>query len=115
MAIYLEKGQEAYSEALANWFEEKNISEWLQKYKMDFDILKIDELFAKQFVWCQNNHFQLTPTLFINGYHYPKVYDRQNLEYFINELIEDDLQKYWEGNPKANNNFVWRKPSVSNV
>ena len=91
MAIYLEKGQEAYSEALANWFEEKNIGEWLQKYKIDIDIVKIDELFAKQFVWCQNNHFQLTPTLFINGYHYPKVYDRQNLEYFINELIEDDL------------------------
>lgn len=91
MAIYLKKGQKAYSEALANWFEEKNISEWLQKYKMDYDILKIDELFAKQFIWCRNNHFQLTPTLFINGYHYPKVYDRQNLEYFINELIEDDF------------------------
>ena len=68
-----------------------NILRLLRKYKIDFDILKIDELFAKQFIWCQNNHFQLTPTLFINGYHYPKVYDRQNLEYFINELIEDDF------------------------
>ncbi|WET03953.1 vitamin K epoxide reductase family protein [Flavobacterium sp. YJ01] len=91
MAIYLENGEKAYSEALANWFEEKNINGWLQQYKMDFDISKIDALFARQSAWCRNNHFQLTPTLFINGYHYPKVYDRQNLEYFINELIEDDF------------------------
>ena len=91
MAIYLEKGQNSYSEALTNWFENKNIGEWLQKYKMNIDIEKIDELYYKQYIWCQNNHFQLTPTLFINGYQFPKVYDRTNLEYFVNELIEDDF------------------------
>ncbi len=91
LAIYLESGVLEFNKALTEWFEQKDINIWLKKYGTINNVMKIDEIYFKQNQWCKSNNFHTTPLIFINGYKYPKIYDRDNLEYFINELIEDNF------------------------
>jgi thiol-disulfide isomerase/thioredoxin len=89
--IYNKEGEKEFRESLNYWFEIKNVLEWLKKYQIsNLDISEIDSLYDFQNNWCLNNKFTYTPAIFINGYEYPKLYERENLEFFINELIEDN-------------------------
>ncbi|MFD2587380.1 vitamin K epoxide reductase family protein [Croceitalea marina] len=38
--------------------------------------------------WCQENAVHFTPSVFINGYLFPKEYDRTDLTFFIDDLSE---------------------------
>jgi thiol-disulfide isomerase/thioredoxin len=89
ISIYLEKGESSFLEALSYWFKNKNIKDWLAIYKTNFDSNKIDSIYRMQNQWCIDNNSYLTPSLFINGYRYPKTFKRENLDFFVNDLIED--------------------------
>jgi len=43
----------------------------------------------KEKEWCTNNKINFTPAILINGKQYPKEYDRMDLLYFIDDLIEE--------------------------
>lgn len=89
VAIYLTQGETSFLEALKNWFTNTNLKEWNAKYATICDTVKIDSYYKAQHQWCiDNNSFQ-TPSLFINGYRYPQMYERENLTFFVNDLIED--------------------------
>jgi thiol-disulfide isomerase/thioredoxin len=91
LGIYLEKGQETFINALENWFEDKNI-EQLKPLEDNLIVdLKINEILNEQFLWNQENAITFTPAVLINGYHFPVQYDRNDLIYFVNELVEDDV------------------------
>lgn len=91
MAISLNDGAEYFFKALDYWYDSnQNMTEWLNVYNLTFDSEKIDAIYKKQKRWCIDNGFNSTPSLFINGYQYPKTYNRENLLYFINDLIEDE-------------------------
>ena len=91
VAIYFEKGENEFSKALTNWFENKDLTNWLKLYKIESNNEKsIDELLNAQHDWCINSKFTFTPAFFVNGYEYPKMYERKNLGYYINEAVEDD-------------------------
>ena len=77
-----------FTEALKNWFEETNLQLWLEKYEIIVSS-QFDGVIKSHFEWSVNNQINFTPTIFINGYQYPDVYERENLKYFINDLIED--------------------------
>jgi len=90
MSIYLDKGERAFLEALSNWFSNPNLEEWLKNHNYRiFDTEKIDAFYSVQHQWCIENNAFHTPSLYINGYRYPKSYDRNNLKYFVDEIIED--------------------------
>ena len=40
---------------------------------------------------CIENNSYFTPAIFINNFPYPKIYERESLIFFINDLIEDDF------------------------
>jgi len=40
---------------------------------------------AKMENWCLDNKIMATPTIFINGYQFPDVYDIGDLQYFLLE------------------------------
>lgn len=89
MSIYFDKGEVFFKEALHNWFENKNLKKWLNYYKLEIsNAVKIDSIYHKHNDWFIANNLTYTPALFINGYEYPKIYDRENLEFFISDLIE---------------------------
>lgn len=91
MTIYLEKGEPSFLEALNYWFETKNLKYWIKRYELPFDNKEMDSIYRQQNQWCTNNNFNFTPAIFVNGYQYPKMYDRDSLELFVNELVEDNF------------------------
>lgn len=90
MSTYLEKGEKSFLKVLNNWFLNPNLKRWIDAGNSSlYEHEKIDTIYKSQHQWCiDNNSFQ-TPSLFINNYRYPKFYDRDNLKYFINDIIED--------------------------
>ena len=90
LRLFYNKGEKYFVEALSDWFENTNIENWLEKYYNDDDFYKIDEILLHNFNWTNENEYTFTPAVFINGFGYPQIYDRKNLEFFINEIIEDE-------------------------
>ncbi len=91
MHIYFNESIENFKNKMNYWYETKNITSWLDKNQLnDFDFSKIDSIYNYQNTFCTNSGYNYTPAIFINGYEYPKLYERNNLEFFINDLIEDN-------------------------
>jgi glutaredoxin len=91
MGIYFKDGETQFRKALNHWFQIKNANNWIQLFQKEVDIEEVEAIYNSQNDWCTENDFSYTPAIFINGYEYPKVYERANLEFFINELIEDTI------------------------
>lgn len=91
LSIYLEKGDAFFLEALNHWFEIRNLKDWIKRYELPFDSEQMDSVYNEQNQWCKNNDFNFTPVIFVNGYQYPNIYNRESLEFFVSELIEDDF------------------------
>lgn len=91
MGIYFEKGETQFRHALNHWFKVTNVNDWMQLFQTETDGEKVESIYNLQNDWCRENNFSYTPAIFINGYEYPNVYERSNLGFFINELIEDAI------------------------
>ncbi len=90
MTMLLKRQNQKFITSLNEWFEHENVSDWLEKYKsIDIDSTKTDNAFETQKNWCIQNQKDFTPALFINGYLYPLIYDMENLDYFIQDLVND--------------------------
>ena len=88
--LYLNKGQTVFLEALSSWFLSKNYDQWFGIYG---EILEKKEdsikLLKKQDQFNTNNNILFTPTLFIGSFFYPALYNKEDILFFINELLED--------------------------
>jgi hypothetical protein len=92
VSIHLEKGNKAFNIAMKSWFENKNHKLWLATYgSPTTDVKKIDAILNLHNNWCKDNIITFTPNIFIQGYQFPEMYDRKELIYFINDLVEDSL------------------------
>ncbi|MFH7000935.1 vitamin K epoxide reductase family protein [Flavobacterium bizetiae] len=90
ISLYTEYGEHAFLKALNDWFENRDLKKFLEKYNFNYNEKLADSIFKLQFQWCTANQLFLTPLLFINGYRYPQEYKREDLLFFIDEIIEDD-------------------------
>ncbi|WP_026712794.1 vitamin K epoxide reductase family protein [Flavobacterium daejeonense] len=90
MTIYIDRGEDLFLEALHDWFKNKNLTDWIKKYKLDYDEEKIDLLYDFQNQWCISNNLYFTPAIYINEYPYPRTYERESLNFFVGELIDDE-------------------------
>lgn len=88
--IYKQEGETVFIKALKDWFDNKNITEWLGLFSVN-TTPEFDAIFDSQYKWCEENYYNFTPAIFINGYEYPQMYDRKNLPFYINELVEDSF------------------------
>lgn len=87
--IQLSKAPLQLSTSLSYWFKHENTLKWLEKYSGNINEIQIDELLLQQNEWCLKNNFDYTPFLFVNEYLYPLEYDIKDLEYFIQDLVND--------------------------
>lgn len=87
-SVYYQKGETQFREDLTKIFDSKNYDFYTNKEFMDLKWL--DERIKSQTEFCYDNDLNLTPTIFINGYKLPKIYDRNYLEFFIADLLEDE-------------------------
>jgi glutaredoxin len=89
-ALQLDNNGFILKEALSEWFDQENMSKWLNKYSRSFDEKRVDEVLNIQNQWCLTKKLDFTPILFINEYFYPLEYDIEYLDYFIQDLINDN-------------------------
>jgi thiol-disulfide isomerase/thioredoxin len=90
MGIYKQDGETVFIKALKYWFDNKNLTEWFGLFPVN-TTTEFDTIFDSQYKWCEENDYNFTPAIFINGYEYPQMYDRKNLPFYINELVEDSF------------------------
>jgi protein-disulfide isomerase len=88
--IYYDKGQEMFMKALHDWFENKDESKLVVSENSVINDCKINEILSEQYSMNQANNVSFTPTIIINQYQFPKMYDRKDLTHFISDLLEDE-------------------------
>jgi hypothetical protein len=88
--IYFEKGQTEFQKALDYWFKNKNLNTWFLKFGESNYKFDKDKLLEAQFIQNQKNEIMFTPAIFIGEYLFPNIYERNNMTYFINDLLEDE-------------------------
>ena len=89
VSIYQTEGQECYSQAVKELYETKDYNKYKELKIENPD--KIDEIINGQAHSCFENKIHFTPAIFINGYEYPKMYERKELAFFIPDLIDDEF------------------------
>ncbi|KAA0127286.1 hypothetical protein FY557_14045 [Chryseobacterium sp. SN22] len=88
--IYEQKGDNIFIYALKEWFENKNFENWFFKFGKPENTNPVKEKLEKVTKENYNKGLHFTPNLFLNQYNYPSLYDRENLEFFIADWIEDN-------------------------
>lgn len=88
--VYSYNDNDMFVKSLRDWFEKKKSKDWFDKYNVSDDS-DYDYIIDSHYEWSELNGFNFTPAIFVNGYEYPELYERENLEYFINDLIEDSF------------------------
>jgi len=65
----------------------EDLKVWLKKWGVSKENAN-DRLLEQQRQWCLENGFDFTPVLLLNGRKYPDEYERSELAFFIEELVE---------------------------
>lgn len=80
------------ADTLTNWYS-KSIEEQLPKNFIIYDENDTELSTLKLYnQWCLNNGINYTPAIFINGKLFPDYYDKADIKYFIEEIINYELQ-----------------------
>lgn len=87
---YINFGEEFFLKALNNWFENKDIKTWRNLFELNIDEPFIDNMLTMQYVWCENNNMFFTPSFAINNIRYPDLYKREDLLFFMRDLLFDN-------------------------
>lgn len=85
---YLQQGGKKLSECMVEIHETKNYQ--LFKDSVLANTEEVDQILIAQNNFCIKEGIHYTPAIYINGYEYPKAYERSELEFFITELVEDE-------------------------
>ena len=88
--IYETKGDTDFMIALKNWFENKNLDNWLNKFGNFENTDGIENKLIEITNENKEKGLNFTPNIFLNQSDYPKQYERENLEYFIADWLEDE-------------------------
>lgn len=89
MSIYKNKHESEFLKIVETWFEnkdEKQIRDLAGTNGQLEDLNSLNEMSKENL----NAGLSFTPILIINGFQFPDKYDREDIHYFIDELIEDD-------------------------
>ena len=85
IALSLFKDQSVVMRALNDWYGQSNkvYEIWAEKYPVIItEVAKI--ACFKQNDWCKAVKINFTPTIFVNGYRLPELYQLEDLKYLIN-------------------------------
>ncbi len=89
LELYRDKGEQYTWQALSEWFANRNIDRWFERYGLcngiHQDILQLQEYKT----WCQNNRLMYTPITILNGGIYPQEYHISDLPILVESLANE--------------------------
>ncbi len=86
--IFGTNSHDYFIKCILDWYNQRDISilKRCDIYKRDIDL--IYTILNNQFQWNYSNNIFNTPKIIINGYEYPEYYERNELGFYIFDLIE---------------------------
>jgi len=88
VSMYLRGGGAEALEALNAWFEDRNVNAWLERYAHNqMPDMRIQQMLMTHAQWCAVNRVNYTPATIIDGYHYPDMYDVEDLRLLIDDML----------------------------
>ncbi len=89
MYVYKNKPEQEFIKLVEYWFETRDESKVRQKAGIESSHENLG-LAVNMSVENKNAGINFTPIILINGYQFPDKYDREDIHYFIGELMEDE-------------------------
>jgi len=85
-SIFLFQEEKEFLQALNFWFKNKNLEKWKIA---DHNAEENKDVFKSSNEWFSQNGIISTPTVFIDGYVYPYEFEKEDLYYHIEQIIEN--------------------------
>lgn len=92
LKLYHEQGEGECIKEMDKVFDKNRKSPQLNDFTESIDEKYIDVL-KKEKDWCIKNGLNFTPEILVNGYSFPQEYNRTDLIYFIDDIIEEEQYK----------------------
>jgi uncharacterized membrane protein len=89
--LYKDDKEKAFN-ALAEWFEIREVSIWQEQFGKPKDDIVLTTLQAHKTL-CDNNNISYTPATIINNYKLPKAYNIEDISFFIDNLTDISIKK----------------------
>jgi uncharacterized membrane protein len=87
--IYSAKPERQYYRALHEaYLDDVDMENWLSQWRGTANGNFFDAVLEAQQNWCHTHGIHFTPALFINGKEFPKPYERSDVVYYIENLLE---------------------------
>lgn len=85
MALYEKNDSKLIKQALDDWYlaEKKDYDVFAEKYVLNGELEKQGDKLNAMKEWCNNVKIEFTPTFFVNGYQFPKLYKVEDIKYFL--------------------------------
>jgi uncharacterized membrane protein len=88
--IYKNKGKNACMKAMNDAYNNLTPQQWIETYGK-CNNTTIYNILEKEKEWCRHNQILFTPEVLISGRSYPKEYDFEDLQYFTELLLEEQI------------------------
>lgn len=89
LEIYNNEDEEVLNLALEEAFAENvNLEAWLEKWGDCSNSEVYHQVLREQQNWCRNNNMYFTPALLLNGRMLPEEYSREDLLFFMDDIVE---------------------------
>jgi len=89
LEIYDKQNKEEALDAMHDIYSGMKSAIWLKEWGNCNEKEKQLQVLKEERNWCIKNKINFTPEILINGYSYPKQYLKSDLNYFIEDLIEN--------------------------
>nr|WP_306455431.1 thioredoxin domain-containing protein [Winogradskyella forsetii] len=86
MEIYDKDGEAICLKAMNAIYGDMSSEEWFKNWKFCSNPKQYLAILQKEYAWCTENSINFTPEILINGKSYPRVYDKGDLIFFIEDL-----------------------------
>ncbi|REC77923.1 hypothetical protein DRF60_09635 [Chryseobacterium elymi] len=86
-SIFLVQGTKEFLKALNFWFENKNLEPWI--IAAEYNMEENNKKFTSSNEWFTQNNIIATPSVFINGHIFPNEFEKEDLYYHIEGIIEN--------------------------
>nr|WP_321236350.1 vitamin K epoxide reductase family protein [uncultured Psychroserpens sp.] len=88
LELYHIESHETCLKAMDEIYGDFSTEEWLKQWSLCSEPKTYLEILQNEYDWCIDNAINFTPEILINGQSYPKAYDRKDLIYFLEDLLE---------------------------
>ena len=85
LGIYLSYDPLKVTEIYNEWYSsgKQDFNNFCLKYPINQEDPRIQEIYNSHRAWCKASNVTVTPTLYVNGYKLPNLYQVGDLKYFI--------------------------------